>query len=177
MATIDATVGGAASNSFVTELEQIAYVADRLNLSSWTTVSGSTLTDDEKKALIEATREINRMRFIGARVNDTQALAWPRQNATNLDSATFDYFSTTVLPQRLKNATMELAVQFIEAGTTDVAALPDTDNVKRDKIDVLEVEYFEYGRKRGLRRYPRVSGELSTLLESSSGLTSPLVRG
>jgi hypothetical protein len=175
--TIVATVGSATANSFVTELEQITYMSGRLNNSNWTTVTGSALTADENKALLEATIEIGSMVFLGERVDTTQALSWPRQNVTDPDSPTASYYSSTVMPERVKNATMELAFQYINSGTTDVAAIPSNDGIKRSKIDVLETEYFEYGQPVGIGRYPRVMGFLSPLLASTGSLTAPLIKG
>jgi hypothetical protein len=176
--TIDATVGGSSSNSFVTEVEQIAYMETRLNNSDWTTVSGSALTDDENKALVESSRELSAEAWKGRRVTSTQALSWPRDNVQNPDDPNLDYYDDTVIPQRVKDATMELAFQYIKAGTTDVAALSSSRGIKRDKIETLEVEYFEHtGGEEGLQRYPRIWGWIAPLLAYPSGLTSPLVRG
>ena len=56
--SIDATAGGASANSYVTEAEQILYMATRLNASAWTTVEGTSCTDTEKQAMVEATRAL-----------------------------------------------------------------------------------------------------------------------
>ena len=56
--TIIAIPGASNSNSFCNELEFIAYAATRLNVPAGTTVSGSTCSETEKAALIEAQRRI-----------------------------------------------------------------------------------------------------------------------
>ena len=171
---IDATVGGGSANSFTTLAEANTFMTARLNASSWETDASD---DDKNRALVEATRFLSALRWQGTTVDTTQALTWPRQWVTDPDNPTLDYFSTTAIPERVKDATMELAFQFIKQGTTDVAAQDGKDNVKRQKVDVLEVEYFEHGQTTGVARYPRVYNWLLPLLESSGALTAPLVRG
>jgi hypothetical protein len=171
-----ATAGDASANSFVTEDEVIAYMAARLNASSWTTVTGSTCTESEKKALVEATRELSARNWIGLFASDTQALAWPRQWATNPDSPTYSYFDTDDIPQRVKDATCELAFQFLKAGTSDVAALDSTQAVTRRQVDVIVTEYDSHAKKQGLERYPRVMNYIRPLLSGSPSVLKT-VRG
>lgn len=176
--TITATVGSASANSFVTELEQISYMATRLNASSWTSVSGTTCTEDEKKAMIEATRELSALAgraWVGTRVDGTQALSWPRTNAVNPDTGF--YYSTTEIPQRVKDATCELAFQFLKAGTTDLAAADSAAGIKSKTVDVLSTTYLDpRERPDGLARFPRVLGWVSPLSTPTS-TTFPVVRG
>lgn len=174
--TIVATAGGASANSFCTEAEAIAYVATRLNASAWTTASGSTCTEDEKKALCEATREISALDFLGYRADDTQALAWPRQYAPEPDQVGGGYFATTEIPVAVKDATAELAFQFLKAGTSDLAALDASLGVVEKTVDVLTTRYQPYQRPTGLKRLPSVWRFLAPLLVSQANSTR-LVRG
>jgi hypothetical protein len=172
--TIDATVGGASSNSFTTLAEANTYMESRLNASSWETDA----TDDEKnRALVEATRELSVMHWLGERTDGTQALSWPRQWAHDPDSPIQDYYATTVIPQRVKDATMELALQFVKNGTTDVAALDPQSGIKRKKIDVIETEYDTARRPVGLNAYPSVTRHIKPLLTSVGEYSSVLIRG
>lgn len=171
---IDATAGGASANSFVTLVEADAYVATRLNASLWET---SASTDTKNRALVEATREINVLSWRGLRSTITQALAWPQQYALDPDSPYAYYFDTTTVPQRVKDATMELALQFVKSGTTDLAALDSTISIKREKVDVIETEYTEpYQRAQGLERFPRV-WDLVRPLTTAMGAVVPTMRG
>jgi hypothetical protein len=173
--TIVTTVGGASSNSYATLAEAETYMEGRLNGSTW-----DADTDDNKnRALVEAARELQVLRWTGTRVDTTQALAWPRQWAVDVDDPNGDYYATTEVPQRVKDAQMELAFQFIKAGTTDLAALDSTDGIIRKKIDVLETEYARpTERVTGLQRYPRVWDRVAALLDSvGSGVNIDLVRG
>lgn len=180
--TIVPDVGSATANSFASEAEIIAYMNTRLNRTGWTTISGTTCTDDEKRAMIEATREISALRFAGERVDGTQALSWPREDCPNPDAPGIDTvggetlgdYPSDEIPQRVKDATCELAFQFLKAGTTDLAAL-DADIGKLSKTtDVLSTTFAEpHQRAQGLARLPRVMELLRPLLDAGAtgGLT------
>lgn len=160
--TVDATVGGASANSFVTSAEMTTYCEARLNASTWTGAAA------QIPALTEATRDLSVLAWQGIRVSSAQALAWPRDQVPDVDDPFQLYYSTTAIPQRIKDATCELALQYLKAGTTDLAALDSTTNVLRERVDVLETEYTAPGqRATGLARYPRVWALVRPLLESS----------
>ena len=172
--TITATAGSASANSFVTLSEADSFMEGRLNASTWETDAGD---DDKNRALVEATRQLSRLKWIGNRSDSTQILSWPRQWAIDPDSPFQDYFSTATVPQRVKDATMELAFQYIKAGTTDVAALDAKHNVKVSKLDVLVTEYVEpWARAKGLARYPSVLQHIRALLVGT-GVMRALVKG
>lgn len=170
---IDATPGSATANSFVTSAEMTSYCEARLNASVWTGAAA------QLPALAEATRDISLMGFAGMRATSTQALDWPRIFAPNPDSPFYpDYFASTVVPQRVKDATCELALQYLKLGTTDLAAIPDTQYVIEKTVDVLTTRYAEpYQRPKGLARFPRVMEFLRPLLSYRSSLVTPVFRG
>jgi hypothetical protein len=170
---ITATAGSASANSYVTLAEADTYMESRLNSSTWDDAT----TDNQNRALVEATRELDVLLFTGRKAEDAQALQWPRDNAIDPDSPNAFFFATTEIPQRVKDAQMELAFQFIKSGTTDVAALDATLNVRSKTIDVISTEYTEpYQRAKGLKRYPRVWNLIAPLLEGSSVMAT-VVRG
>lgn len=181
MPTLIATAGATDANSFITAPEFIAYLASRGNVPAGSTVTGTTLTDAEKIACIEATRDLDALIWKGSRVTSTQRLAMPRKYLVNPDAPTDEiyeilpsiedlYFSETAIPQPVKDATCELALQYLKAGTTDLAALPATDGVIRKKVDVLETEYAQpHQRAQGIARFPRVMALIARLLEQTAG--------
>lgn len=169
--TIDATVGGASANSFVTLAELTSYMEGRLNASTF----DSATADEQNRALVEATRELTVLPWEGRTAASTQALAWPRDWVINPDSPTYDYFDTDVIPQRVKDATCELAFQFLKAGTIDVAAEASDLGITEKTVDVLTTRYDPRIRNSGLRRYPRVWDRISPLL-GSSPIIRPVVR-
>lgn len=171
--TIVATVGSASANSFVTLAEAATYMEGRLNASSWETDAS---TDSKNRALAEATRELSSVEWLGYRVDSTQALSWPRDWVLNVDDPNANYYADTVIPERVKRATYELALAFIKAGTTDIAGQDTTLDVRRKKIDVLETEYYDRGvRVAGLDRYPAVMREIEPLVIGSA-ITTDVVR-
>lgn len=173
--TIDATVGGTSANSFATLAEFTAYMEGRLNSDDF-----DDATDDTKnRALVDATREISGQRFIGYKASTSQALSWPRAWADlPPEDATWpgaQWYTTTEIPQRVKDATMELAFQFLVAGTTDLASLDPNDGVIEKTVDVLTTRWQPYQKPtQGLQRFPRVYNRLRPLLLGSS---AQLVRG
>lgn len=175
--TIDATAGGASANSYVTEAEAILYMATRLNVTGWTTLTGSSCTDTEKTALIEATRELNALDWKGRRSTTTQVLQWPRWWVEDPDSPVGFYYVPTIVPQRVKDAQCEWALQFLKAGTTDIAALDPNLAVKLKRVDVLETEWDTYLRPQGLSRFPSVRRTIAPLLSTLGYHVSTLVRG
>lgn len=171
MATIVATPGASTANSFVTEQEADAYLADRLNAESW--------PSDDPIELIEATRELNYLAWQGSRSTSTQALAWPRTGVPNPDApwdaepgvwSGVPEYADNVIPTRLKEATIELALEFLRAGTTDITKPAPTTGVKRKVTGPLETEWFSpTAVPTGLSRYPRVLALIEPLLLSGSG--------
>ena len=175
--TIDATVGGASANAFVTEVEQIAYMATRLNASTWTTVSGTTCTNTEKQAMVEASRELSAMAWLGTRTDTTQFLSWPRFDVPDPDSPSGFLYSSAAIPQRVKDATCELAFQFLKLGTEDLAAADPNAGVIESTVDVLTTRWESVSsRPQGLRRFTRMMRWIGPLLADQPGVLQ-LVRG
>lgn len=175
MPTIVATPGDATANSYVTEVEFIAYLASRGNLYSGATVSGSTCTDAEKTALIEATRDLTDLPWTGTRVDLVQRLAWPREYARNPDAPEFLergeiselYYDETVVPDRVKDATCELAVQYLKAGTTDLAVADPERGLVSKTLGPISKTWAQGQKPSGLARFPRILGRVAPLLAAS----------
>ena len=180
------TIGSATANSFVTEDEADTYLDARLNASAWNDEDD----DDQKlRALIEATRQLTLLVYAGERASGTQALAWPRVYAPNTDAPTtlvdpstyipigpamIVYYDNDEIPQRIKDATCELALEFLKAGTTDIAAEDTKQNVISKTIGSISTTYAApTQRTRGIAKYPRVLDLIAPLLDQSStgGLT------
>lgn len=178
MPAINATAGSATANSFVTVTEVEAYADARLNSSAWTDE-----TDDDTKvrAIISATRELStRSDWCGMRVTDTQALSWPRQYAEDPDSPWPGslFFTTSEIPQRVKDATCELTIQLLAQGTTDFSLADTTSNVRVKTVGPLTTEYFDpYQRVQGLTKFPLVLGMIRPLLTGSGANSAPILRG
>lgn len=120
---LDATVGGATSNSYVTREEANAYFGDRLHATAWTELGNT----EKDQALITATHTLDwYCRWKGIKASDTQALDHPRDEVTN--PTTGEYYPTNALIPAVKVATFELALVFLERDRTadpDLAGLKE----------------------------------------------------
>lgn len=171
---VDNTPGGASANSFCSEAEVVAYAQTRVNVVGF---QGPALTELEKAAVCDATRELSMRNWDGQRSTTIQVLSWPRWNVLNPDSPTNFLYDPTVIPQRVKDATCELAFETIKAGSTDIAALDPKIGIIREKVDVIETEYAQPTlRAKGLRRFPRVWTLIQPLLIGGIG-QSTIIRG
>jgi len=107
---LDATIGGTASNSYVTLTEANAYFANRAHASAWEDV------DEPDKALMTATSVIDwYVSWKGVRVNGTQALDWPRSEVYDKTGV---YYSEDIIPADVKTAVFEMALVSISADRT-----------------------------------------------------------
>lgn len=128
MAIIVETGSGlnSAANSYVTEAELTSYASDR----------GITLTGTPAELLIKAMDYLESLNYIGTKFRDDQPLQWPRADVF------IDGFGqqTNVIPVELKRGQMATALA-IDAGNGPLTTLDR--NVKREKADVVEIEYMD----------------------------------
>lgn len=171
---IVATPGAADANSYVTASEMTAYCEGRLNASIWNASAA------QLPALVEATRDLSSLVWKGSTVSSAQSLAWPRAYVEDPDAPYDDeaitlddivYFPEDVVPQRVKDATCELALQYLKAGTTDIAMPDPTDGIASKQVDVLAVTYTTNGTRvtKGLGRFPRVMAYIGPMLAAGAG--------
>ena len=119
--SIVATVGAVDANSYLT-LADAQSLIDGLVEDADVVVWASATTDQKNRALYTAAQRIDRERFLGARVNDTQAMQWPRSGVRKPDTyintyatgfpfrIVEDFFTDTEIPDQLKKAQAVLAV-------------------------------------------------------------------
>ena len=106
MATLDSTLGGASSNSYVDLAEADAIAANLPFAADW-----AALTDEEKTdGLIVATRWLETLNYTGERCTSTQRLKWPRKDA-ECDGQVSDCSS---IPYAIKEAEVILAWQYVQ---------------------------------------------------------------
>jgi len=153
--TLVATVGAATANSYVTVATTATYLNERLNVGAWDTAVTAAAGGPER-ALIMATRRIDAEEFRGEPVNPltdvevgagatTQALKWPRYSTFDDAGWAFD---DEEIPLGVQRATMELALHYLNEGTSD--ALADTGlkgfrNVKVGSLDITPVPGYKAG--------------------------------
>ena len=155
--SIVATGGSATANSYVTLTEAQAFI-DGLTESDDVTAWGSSTEDQKNRALFSSTQRIDREKFLGARVADTQALEWPRSGVrkpdtyTNLYGLSFpnrlvaDYYTDTEIPDRVKHAQIVLAVYLNNnRGGLDLSGLEDFASVAIGNLNITPRFYGAVG--------------------------------
>lgn len=164
--TLIVETGSGASNSesYASVADSLTYHANRGN-SSWSTLT----TAQQEQALRRATDYIEQVysqAWQGYRVNETQALSFPRTQVY-LNGY---LIGSTVVPQLLINATCELALKAASGELAD-----DLERgVVREKVGVIEVEYDKYSPER--KRYVAVENIIKPLLANQSIVSVWLVR-
>lgn len=135
--TLDATVGGASSNAYCTLLEANTYHETRLYKSDWTDADNTSRTI----ALVWATRLLNeQIAWNGYKFTSTQLLSWPRGSVYNTNG---ELVSSSIIPQFLKDATVEYAMYLIATNRT---ADPGTAGIKSLKAGSFAIEFDKYDR-------------------------------
>ncbi len=185
-----ATVGAATANTYITQADATTYFSSRANATSWTGAS----SDNKDIALLMATDLLDREKWKGTKGSTptgalTQALAWPRRWAPTLEydnepsfvgfddvwvDLTLAYYSELAIPGPIVDATCELALEILKAGTTDpFASLAyPWENVRRKTVDVLTTEWFgPEDRSSGLGRFPSVIALIAHLLRAAGTTT------
>ncbi len=129
------TVG---TDTYISAADADTYAQDHFrgdDLLEW-----SAAEDDRDSLLREATQYIDANfedRFVGEIQTTSQKLAWDRVNAVDNSGRVLNG-----IPDPVKNTTVELALAALLNGKL----VPDESRggkVKREKVDVLEIEYFD----------------------------------
>lgn len=162
--TLDATVGGVNANTYLT-LSDANDIVDGL-VEDADVIAWSSATDDQKnRALYTAAQRLDRERYLGARVTDTQAMQWPRTGVRKPDTyintyavgfpfrITTDYFTDTEIPDQVKKAQAILAVYL--NNNKDGIGLSGLEDYKNVKIGSLDVTPDKYGAV-GVDRIPPI---------------------
>lgn len=144
---LDATVGGASSNSFVTLAEAETYFADRLGASdngNWNKdSSGTSRTDAQKSAaLVTASRRINEETFAGYKASTTQALKCPRYDIYDEDG---NVYSSESIPTIVKEATFIAAVELLRANWIDENGLGNIDFLSTGSVQIKQFTQSSVG--------------------------------
>ena len=149
MAGFDPTLGGSAATSYISVVEADAILLNTRYNPTW---QGNTEAD-KSKYLNAATLWLETLDYVGTRCNPSrdnanlpQALKWPRSGATcDGVEATCSF-----IPRDIQYATAILAATLTanpDAITGPIGgggSAPAGTYIKRQKIDVLEVEYDQF---------------------------------
>lgn len=141
MPTLVATAGASNANSYLSVAGADSIADGMVGTLTW-----SSATEANKiKALITATNGLETLSWIGSRASSTQALAWPRTDASCGDKTPAD----DEIPREIELATFDLANALLGDPTllrsssskeALVTGIPNRD-LKRLKLDVMEIEW------------------------------------
>ena len=137
-------------DSYVTVAEADAYHAIRPSANAW-----AALTEPEKEQRLVAASDYLDSQYIfnGKKTDENQPREFPRNGSNEI-------------PTAIKKAVFELALQ--DSLTSNASA-----EVKREKVDVLEVEYFQSDD--GAIRFGYIDGLLRPFLLKSKRMGAILV--
>ena len=161
------------ANSYTSVADADTYHTDR-GSAAW-----DDLTEAQKQtALVKATDYIEQNymnRWRGVLVEASQPLEWPRANVLGEYTSTYSpalYPYDYTIPENLKQAVCILA---LESLTEDLNPIQGQ-TIKREKVDVIEVEYMDaVSGGRTSRSRPAIDGMLRKFI-SGSGLNARTVR-
>lgn len=119
--------GVTGANSYVSEAEVTTYATNR----------GITISGTVSELIYKSMDWIETRQFTGERTTETQPLSFPRKGIY-VDGVEIE---KDEIPERLKSAQIELCIQ-LDAGNDPQATTGQ--QVKREKADVVEVEYQDY---------------------------------
>jgi hypothetical protein len=161
---LDATVGGATANSFVSLDDADEYLSTR---TDW--VDGD--EDDKNDALIESARELSLLEPVlqGYRTDAVQALCFPRILVINTKApwnstiglTGFPEYADDIIPGDWAKANIELGYEFFRQGTTAIISSDDSSTVIEKTVGPLTTRWASPVEEAvapliGLARFPRV---------------------
>ena len=148
------------ANSYVTGVEYLDWSDARFGNNRTARPSQSS---DADRLVLRATDYFETLHFIGEKVSSAQSLQWPRTGAV-IDG--FEYPSNQIPPE-VKSSIFELAY----AHETGIGLMQERERkVKKEKADVVEVEYFESSAAQAYSR--AVSVTLQKLLANAYGINN-----
>jgi len=130
--------GKSNANSYVSVTNADTYHTEHGAPATWSAAT----TAQKQGALMVATTWLD-SEFVwrGLIANDDQALGWPRSECYDAEGREID---DNIVPQKVKDATAYLGLQHL-ASALD-ATFARGGDVKRERVDVVEVEYMDRAR-------------------------------
>ena len=132
---LNATVGDADANSYVTLEEAEAYFEDRTYTDDWSEF------EDQEAALVTASRTLDwYVKWKGYRSSTTQGMLWPRTGVVRRDGTSVD---TDIIPTEVKIAVYELALVSLEDDITESNPLSGIEQVKAGSL-MIKADVDDY---------------------------------
>ena len=141
MPTVDATVGGAAANSYVAVADADAYFLSSFNRALWASSS------DKEALVISASRYLDGyMAWEGEKTSPDQAMEWPRKNTFTKSGIAY---ADDVIPMPLKFAVYELAYFMLENNGLTF----ESSTVDQVKVGPISLKFNQSVKDLGLPHY------------------------
>ena len=158
MPSTPVTTPADSANSYATIAEANTYLDDSVRAGSW-----EFLDDDSKaRALLTATRMLDRATWDGEKSDPDQTLEFPRTGLAD--------YGSTQFPGPIIEACIELAYELTQ--DDEIETTSQGKNTKRLKAGAAEIEYFRPGGVRGMgsiTRFPDVVEEIIAPLLGTGG--------
>lgn len=147
--TVETGVGVAGANSYVSVAFADDYFAvDPVFLATWTALTLA----NKQIYLAWSTRIVDqKVRWRGEKTKEANALRWPRTGVYDRDGI---LIPDNVIPTQLKELVCEF-LKFLQKA--DPTTAQEILNIKREKLDVLEIEYQD---QTSQSIYPPLFGQL-----------------
>jgi len=145
--------------------------ADTYHSSHGSPTAWASATDPAKEAALRyATQWVDgKFQFLGSVADSDQVLDWPRQNVWDDEGRSV---AADIVPQRVKDATAEMALAHIGAALN--ASLARGGAVRREQVGPVAVEYMESANPE--TDFPYVRRLLAPLLNNFGGRNLTITR-
>lgn len=158
--------------SVVTDANTYADIAtvdtyhDNLGQTDWTGTA-----DEKTAAILRAMRYLENLDWTGSKTAQSNPLSWPRSETYDRDGR---LYASNIVPQSVVNALCEAAL--VELSNPGALRPSSTTGgqIKRQKVDVIETEYFESFQSR--QSFDAIDDELTGLVSGGGGVSVGLVR-
>lgn len=134
-------------NSYVSLLEANAYFDNKLDVAAWVDADDT----QKEQALVTATRTLDALEWKGSVKLESQVLAFPREGSYFDPSRGTEVVFSDTLPQRLLDATCELAYHLLN----NDGLLDDVGSVKSVSVGSISIQEI-----RSAGRLPSVVSKL-----------------
>ena len=141
------------ANSYVSEADLTTYATDR----------GITLVGTASQLLLLSMDTLETRKYQGSKTSNTQPLSWPRSGVV-VDG---ESIADNEIPTDLQTAQIVTALS-IDAGVDPMGKIDPA--VKREKVDVIEVEYQDNAASRSYD--PKINAYLAPFLAYGGGMSN-----
>jgi len=134
--TLDSTIGGANANAYTTRLEMVDIADGHIDGELFTDLEDA----EQEKYISMATFRLDAEKYSSIRVNNIQALEFPRSGIFN---SNFNSYSITEIPDGLKRAAFELILFWLKADDRimEEAELHDANMIDSYQIGPLKYKF------------------------------------